>query len=557
MPRYVLGFDCYMQDSAACLLRDGRVLHAVEEERLTRQKNTGVFPERAIRWCLDEAGISARELDTAAFNMRPWEGLAARGRQVLGGLPHSLALGGSRGGNWLRMLAARRTFHRRIGRPQRWRWVRHHDAHAASAFWPSGFERAAVMVVDGSGELASTSSYAADADGLSLLGSVPFPHSLGYFYSALTQWLGFQPAVAEGKTMGLSSFGEVEPQILAHFRAMIADDGRVDPSFFRFQYGGSRYWGHRWLGAFGPPRVPESDFTDRHYAVAAAGQRRLEEVLFASLRALHERTRASALCLAGGVALNCVANGRIRAETPFESLFVQPVAHDAGTAYGAALAVAMERGAPRPSRQRSVAWGPRWDTDTIDRAIALGGRTARRLSEPHRIAAELLAAGNVIGWFQGRAEMGPRALGYRSILADPRVADMADRVNARVKRREAFRPFAPAVLAERAGDWFVGEPTPFMTVVCDVRPERRSLVPSITHVDGTARVQTVDRAENPAFHALIEAFGRLTGVPMVLNTSFNVRGEPIVSHPQDALFDFEHTDLDALILEDRLLQKPA
>ncbi len=546
-----------MQDSAACIVRDGEVVCAVEEERLSRVKSTGCFPERAIQWCLDEAGLSTGELDAVAFNMRPWESLGGRLRQIVRTLPRSLTMGRSRGGAWLRMMRVRQTFSQRFGCPRQWRWVRHHDAHAASAFWPSGFERAAVMVVDGSGELASTTTYRADESGIVPIESTPFPHSLGYFYSALTQWLGFQPAVAEGKTMGLSSYGEAEPEFLKHFRAMVDDQGHISPDAFAFQYGGERYWGDPWTQAFGPPREPESELTARHYAVAAAGQRRLEEVLFNLLRRLHEQAPAPSLCLAGGVALNCVANGKISSQTPFESIFVQPVAHDAGTAYGAALAVSQELGDRRPTRQHSVAWGPRWDSGPIDAAISAGGHTARVVANPAESAASLLAEGKVIGWFQGRCEMGPRALGYRSILADPRPRGMTDRVNKQVKRREAFRPFAPAVMAECASEWFEGAPSPFMTVVCTVIPQRRNEVPAITHVDGTARVQTVSEEGNPQFYALLRAFRERTGIPLVLNTSFNVRGEPIVCSPQDALFDFEHTDLDALILENRLLEKHA
>ena len=544
-----------MQDAAACLLRDGEVVAAVEEERLTREKHTGAFPENAIRWCLEEAGASARDLDAVAFNMRPWEGLGGRLRQLASGLPRSLSMAGSRGGGWLRMMAVRQRFVATFGSGSyRWRWVRHHDAHAASAFLPSPFERAAVLVVDGSGELASATWYRAEGSRLQPLGSVPFPHSLGYFYSALTEYLGFRPAVAEGKTMGLSSYGEVDHGLLGQFRAMIADDCTIDARWFRYQDGGARYYGPPWITALGPPRAPESDLVDRHYAVAAAGQRRLEEVLLALIDRVHAETGLEDLCLAGGVALNCVANGRITRETPFRRLFVQPVAHDAGTAFGAALHVhGVEGGGRRVGPQQTVAWGPRYASTAIDAALSAAGLRGHVVGDRAATAAELVAAGSVVGWFQGRCEMGPRALGHRSILADPRDPAMPGRVNAQVKRREGFRPFAPAVLAERASEWFDGTPTPFMTTVHRVL---RDDVPAITHVDGTARVQVVSAEHQPGFHRLLKAFEARTGVPMVLNTSFNVRGEPIVCTPDEALNDYRTTALDALLLEDRLVSSP-
>ena len=535
-----------MQDAAACLLRDGQVVAAVEEERLVRRKHTGAFPEHAIRWCLRDAGIAAGDLDHVAFNMRPLDGLEARLGQLVAGLPRSLATFGSRGPSFLAMLAADRWFGDRIGRGRaRFHFVDHHRAHAASALYPSGFEEAAVLVADGSGELASTTGYLGCGTDLRPVMSLPFPHSLGYFYSALTQWLGFQPAVDEGKIMGLASYGTPEPGLMSSFRAMISDGGAIDPTWFRYQFNGPHYFSRRWREAFGPPREPEAPIAPLHQAVAAAGQRRLEEVLVGICRRLHRRTGQRRLCLAGGVALNCVANARLLEETPFEALFVQPAAHDAGTAYGAALAVTGRR-VPRQTR---ADFGPQYDAAAVDQALREAGLQARQVPDPGDAAAGLIAEGRVVGWFQGRMELGPRALGHRSILADPRDADMPDRVNERIKRRERFRPFAPAVLASRAAEWFDGDPTPFMTVVCRVR---RADVPAITHVDGTARVQTV--CEGPLLPVL-QAMERRTGIPMVLNTSFNLRGEPIVCSPAEAIRDYLRTDLDALVLGDRVLVK--
>jgi len=441
-----------------------------------------------------------------------------------------------------------------IGRGRyQWHWVRHHEAHAASAAFVSPFEEAAVLVVDGSGELASATTYHASGTRLRPLSTTPFPHSLGYYYSALTQYLGFRPAVCEYKTMGLASFGRPEPELMRHFRAMIADDGTIDGKWFGYQYGGDDYYASPWVEHLGPARQAESPLTDRHYAVAAAGQRRLEEVLFAMLRRLHSETGTPDLCMAGGVALNSAANGRICEETDFQRVWIQPAAHDAGTAHGAALHVhCVATGHGRPTPQTTVAFGPQYDAAAVDSAVRAAGLTATVVDDPAREAAQLLHDGAILGWFQGSCEFGPRALGQRSILADPTDPKTPDKVNADIKRREGFRPFAPAVLEERAADWFDGPCSPFMTTVHRVIREG---VPAITHVDGTARVQAVSATASPLLHALISHFEALSGVPMVLNTSFNLRGEPIVCAPADAIRDYQQTDMDALILGRRLLRK--
>jgi carbamoyltransferase len=544
-----------MQDAAAVLLdSSGQVIAAVEEERLTRKKHTGDFPQAAIAWCLQQGGVSASELNAIAFNMRPWQGVAARARSAMKNFPRSLAFFGSRGGNWSKMLRAETHFRRMFPTKAPFHWVEHHRAHALSAHLPSGYARAAVLVVDGSGELASVSAWRAEGSHLEPLWSVPFPNSLGYFYSALTQYLGFRPAVAEGKTMGLSSYGEPDAALRPHFEEMIGLDATISPSWFRYQDGGDMYFSPRWIDTFGLARVPEGPLTERHYAIAATGQERLEQIVFSLLRRLHADTGLDTVCLAGGVALNCVANGQILEHTPFQRIFVQPVAHDAGTSWGAALHAHLAHGGTAPAPMSSVAFGPCFGAAAIDAAITQAGLTSTVVSDPAVAAANRIAAGEVIGWFQGRVELGPRALGQRSILADPRGADTTLRVNEKVKRREAFRPFAPAVLESEAGSWFEGEPTPYMTTVHKVLADRQALVPAITHVDGTARVQTV-RADDGPYGRLVAEFFSLTGVPMVLNTSFNLRGEPIVCRPAEAIADFVMTDMDALLLGDRLLSK--
>ncbi len=544
-----------MQDAAAALLDStGQIVAAVEEERLTRRKHTGDFPEEAIRWCLQSAGCTPRDLTGVAFNMRPWEGLVSRAASAVRRFPRSLALFGSRGSNWSRMIRAEAIFRQSFPCDAEFHWVEHHRAHALSAHIPSGSDRSAVLVVDGSGELASVSAWRAEGTELSPLWSIPFPNSLGYFYSALTQYLGFRPAVAEGKTMGLSSYGEPDTGYRSAFQEMISLEAIIAPDWFRYQDGGEMYYSPRWVEQFGLARMPEGPLTDRHYAIAATGQERLEQVMFSLLRRLHADTGLDTICLAGGVALNCVANGKITEATPFKQVFVQPVAHDAGTAWGAALHAHFERGGAATEPMHTVAFGPRFDVHTIDRAIRNAGLTASVVATPAHEAARRIANGDVVGWFQGGLELGPRALGQRSILADPRGPNTALRVNQKVKRREPFRPFAPAVLASQADNWFEGEPTPFMTTVHSVRAAKRALIPAITHVDGTARVQMVEDGSG-RFSELVSQFYEVTGVPMVLNTSFNLRGEPIVCRPSEAIQDFIMTDMDALFLEDRVLTK--
>ncbi len=548
-----LGFNCYMRDAAAVLVRDGVVIRAVEEERLARVKNTGVFPERAIRWCLADAGVDVHDLDVVAFNMRPWEGLPSRLGQVVAGLPSSLAFA-SRGGDWAKMSMVPLHFARRFGRLPPWRWVGHHEAHAASAAVASGFDETAVLVADGSGEIASTTMWHARGGRLELLEQVDFPHSLGYFYSALTEWLGFVPASDEGTAMGLASYGRPNRTLAEHFEAMLTPDGRIAPAWFRFQAGGTSYYSSLWTAAFGPGRRPGAPVTALHEDVAYAGQRRLEAVLFAMLRRLHSRTGCRRIALAGGVALNSVANGKVLAETPFDALFVQPAPHDAGTAMGAAWIAGQSVRGPGPTPLGDVALGPTFGRDACEAAIRRVGLSFTVERDAPGAAAADLVAGAVVGWFQGRAEFGPRALGQRSILADPRHRETLDLVNHAVKGREPFRPFAPSVLDTHAAAWFDGPCTPFMATVVPVRADRRGLIAAVTHVDGTARPQTV-RADSP-YGQLIDAFFSETGIPMVLNTSFNVKGEPIVNTPDDAIADLLGTSLDVLYLGDLRIVRP-
>ena len=557
---YILGFNCFMDDASACLLRDGEIVMAVQEERLSRRKHDGGFPERAIACCLEAAGIEVRDLDHVAFNFAPWHDLHRRLASVVRELPESLRFG-SRGTDWLSMLGAARSFRRRIGAGRyRFHFVAHHRAHAASSFFLSPFEEAAVLAVDGSGESASTVRARGRGNRIELLEATHFPHSLGYLYMAFTQYLGFEKNSGEGKVMGLAPYGDA-----SHLRGVFRDvahpvdggDYALDLSYFQHQQGAPVFFSPRVPAAFGQAaRAPESEITRFHQDVAAGVQRRLEDLCFHVLRDLHRRTGSTRLCLAGGVALNCTMNGLVRANTPFAELFVPPCASDCGGGLGAALWVHHQvLGHPRREPLKHAFLGPAYDLGGV--GAALGGAYRFEKVDPVERAVELLAAGRCLGWFQGRSELGPRALGSRSILADPRAASMAAHLNDRVKYREAFRPFAPAVLEERAHEIFVDYvPSPFMLQTFRVRSGWADSIPAVVHVDGTARAQGVTRDASPLFHRVIERFAARTGVPAVLNTSLNVRGEPIAETPDDALRTFGRSGLEDLILGDLHVRRP-
>lgn len=565
---YFLGFSAFFHDSAVALLKDGRILGFVEEERFNREKHTGVFPAQALRWLLDQHGLDGSDIDDVAFYARPLTLFAARALTALRRFPRSLEVFTTRDPQQLRNVLTLKSQVREGMKPWRkpprfaFRTLDHHLCHAASAFFVSPFEEAAVMSLDGAGEDVTTWFGAGSGRRLERKQSVRLPHSLGLFYSAVTTYLGFKPWGGEGKVMGLAPYGDPD-RFYPQMRELIHWDDRgqfqIDLSYMDYHLTNWKRWvSARFVERFGPPRVAESEMDQRSQDIAAALQRVIEEAALALAHALYRIVPSKNLCLAGGVALNSVMNGRIAKEGPFENIFVQPAANDAGTALGGALAVAhLRHGCDRVSNNELVYLGPEFTTEQCEAAARAAGLRIERPSDLSGTVADALASGAIIGWFQGRMEIGPRALGNRSILADPRGADTRDRLNHRVKHREAFRPFAPSVVAERAEEFFDmhGE-SPFMLMVCDVRPEQRSRVPAITHVDGTARVQTVRRDQNPRYYDLLDAFGRRTGIPMLVNTSFNVRGEPIVCMPADAVRCFMGTELDVLVLGDLVCRKP-
>ncbi len=564
----VLGISGLAHDSAIALLDGPRILAFAEQERFNREKHTGAFPAEALRWALASQGLDLSDVDEVVFYMRPWALIGQRTWEVLRYLPRSLpALLARRPGNAFRFVTVGRQL-RRAGIPARrgcrfrLRHVDHHLAHAASAFFVSEFDEAAILSVDGAGERITTWFGRGAGSRIERLHAIALPHSLGLFYSAVTHHLGFRPWGGEGKVMGLAPYGDPQ-RFYASLREIVrwSDDGRLDIDLRFIAYHLSAW--QRWTSAafaarFGPPRVPESELRDEHRDLAAALQRVTEDAALAFLRHLHRLVPSRNLCLAGGVALNSVMNGRLLREGPFERVFIQPAANDAGTALGAALyQVCGLHGLPRPAGAEIVFLGPAFDEARCEAAARGAGLRVERPPDMPARAAELLAEGRILGWFQGRMEVGPRALGNRSILADPRSPTMKDTLNHRVKRREAFRPFAPSVLEDHAAAWFAdARPSPHMLLVFDVRPERRAEIPAVTHVDGTARVQTVTREANPRYHALLTAFAARTGVPVLLNTSFNVRGEPIVCTPEDAVRCFLGTAMDALVLGDLVCWKP-
>jgi len=548
---YILGFNCYMDDAAACLLKDGRIVAAAEEERFSRKKHDGSFPVQAIHSCLNRAGIHVSDLDHVAFNMLPLRDFHRRLLSIGRGFPRSLVFASSHGGRWFSMLRADRIFRRLIG-PGRYRFhfVEHHLAHAASVFFTSPFEEAAILTMDGSGESTATLLARGSGTCIEKLENVHFPQSLGYLYTAFTQYLGFRANSGEGKVMGLASYGH--PEFLEAFRKISSTvpggTYRLDLSFFAHQKGSRVFYSRKVSDLFDhAPRVPESEITPFHENLAASLQERVQELCFHSMHRLHKMTGLNRLCIAGGVGLNCSMNGLIRHHTDFEEVYIQPSVSDTGGGLGAALYVYHQTlGGKRKNVMTHALYGPSY-TDAEIRAAMPGGYAVEEV-DPAERAAELLAAGKYIGWFQGCSEIGPRALGARSILADPRVPDMVDRLNAKVKFREPFRPYAPSALEEHAAEFFEDYvPSPFMLFTFKTRHEKSSMIPAIVHIDGTARVQGVTREANPLYHRMISLFAEKTDIPMVLNTSFNLRGEPLVEKPADAFKTFEHSGLRDLI----------
>jgi len=581
----ILGINAYHGDVAAAMLRDGELVAAVEEERFRRVKHYAGFPRDAIRACLRIAGVEARDVDVFAVSRDPKAHVWRKGLFALRHVP-SASLIRDRAANAMSVRHLARLCATELGLDEshvapRMYYVEHHAAHLSSSYFASPFDDAAVCAIDGFGDFVSTSTGVGRGACLTIQSRVFFPHSLGLLYLALTQFLGFPKYGDEFKVMGLAPYGE--PVFAEKVRQLVhvSDEGDLclDLSYFTHWSGGmtmtwndgepeiGRVFTPKLEALLGPARRTDEPLDERHEAIAASLQCVYEEAAFRILRALHRRVRSPRLCLAGGCAMNSVANGKVRSETPFTELYIQPAAGDNGTALGAALHVWHRQGGGHRFEMRHGYWGPQFGEADIEAAVNarrsdVEARQCTRttISNEQQLCewtASRIANGRVVGWFQGRMEWGARALGNRSILADPRRRDMRDIINARIKFREKFRPFAPSVAVEALHDYFVDAVhDPFMIQVYPVRPEKRDVIPAVTHVDGSGRLQSVSRESNPRYWALIQAFGRQTGVPVLLNTSFN-ENEPIVLTPEEALDCFLRTDMDVLVMGSLVLEKPA
>jgi carbamoyltransferase len=558
-----LGVSCYYHDSAAALVEDGEVLAAIEEERLTRRKHDSGFPRNAIRFCLQQASTPDRAIDTVVFYDKPLKKLerALVAAKPYGGQARSTV-------DWhlsnFRYREARIAVDLReaIGYDVPINFCEHHLSHAASAFYCSPFEEAAVLTVDGVGEWATTGVYTGSPRGIRQLKEIRYPHSIGLFYAAMTSFLGFEVNEGEYKVMGLASYGRPNFDTEVSKLLTLNDDGSFynDQKYYSYAYDSNRMYSPELVDLLGPARDPSEPVTQRHMDIAASLQKLCEEALIRLARSVRNETGLSRLCMSGGVAHNVVANSRIQRESGFSEVWIHPASGDSGGAIGAAMYGYFQHapGKWRPKSDYDTCIGPSFSNEDVAEALSRLGAQYHRVhpQELPQRAAKLISENFIIGWFQGRMEFGPRALGCRSILANACNPGMKDILNARVKLREDFRPFAPAILEEYAHDYFDMEgASPYMLFCPQVRPEKRAAIPAVTHVDGSARVQTVSRAANEKFYALIVEVQKITGVPVVVNTSFNVRGEPIVCTPDDAVKCFNGTDIDFLIIGDFIVSK--
>ena len=588
-PRIVLGISAYYHDSAAALVVEGEIVAAAQEERFTRKKHDAEFPSHALEYCLKEAGVREEQIDYVGFYDKPFLKFERILETYLAGAPIGFR-------SFLKAMPI--WINQKLHVPSEIRkglkgaytkrlvFTDHHESHAASSFFPSPFEEAAILTLDGVGEWATASFGVGRGNRISLTHELRFPHSLGLLYSAFTYFCGFKVNSGEYKLMGLAPYGE--PNYADRIRKHLLDlkdDGsfRMDQRYFDYCHG-LRMTSDRFHDLFGgPPRQPESPLTQREMDLAASIQVVTEEIMLRAARHIHRQTGMKKLCLAGGVALNCVANGRLLRETPFEDIWIQPAAGDAGGSLGVALFIWHQlldqpRKPGRIDSQHGSLLGPRFSETEIRTFLDNRKAIYRHFEQEDQLCdfvADLMKSEKVIGWMQGRMEFGPRALGGRSIIGDARSQKMQSVMNLKIKFRESFRPFAPSVLQERVGEFFEmrpGEDSPYMLLVAPVRPEKRltapngatgleklkqnrSVVPAITHVDYSARVQTVDAERHGRYYKLLKAFEAKTGCPVIINTSFNVRGEPIVCTPEHAYRCFMSTNMDALVIDDFVLLK--
>jgi carbamoyltransferase len=584
---YILGISCFYHDSAACIVKDGNILAAVQEERFTRKKHDPRFPKNAIKYCLEEGGITIKRVNYIVFYDKPFLTFERLLMSYLTVAPKGLRSWLVAMPLWLgQKLNIPKVIKRETGYEGDVLYTEHHEAHAASAFYPSPFNKAAILTMDGVGEWATASYGFGEGKDITLLKELHFPDSLGLLYSAFTYFTGFRVNSGEYKLMGLAPYGvpRYKDLILSEL-VDLKEDGSIRLNLAYFDFLGSlRMTNKRFAGLFGgSPRKPESEITQREMDIATSIQAVTEEVVLKMGNHVHRETGQKNLCLAGGVALNCVANGRLLREGPYEKIWIQPAAGDAGGAMGAALSVwhrYLENERINPdgyNRQQGSYLGPSFSNSEVRDFLESKGFPYHEIDGPKRacIISEQIAAGKIVGYMAGRMEFGPRALGARSILGDPRLEETQTVMNLKIKYRESFRPFAPSVLEEKASEYFdIDIPSPFMLLVTNVKKERclpqpsgdgllmldrlkikRSDIPAVTHLDYSARLQTVNKKDKPDYHNVISEFERLTGCAVIVNTSFNVRGEPIICNPEDAYRCFMRTDMDILVIEDCLLIK--
>jgi carbamoyltransferase len=588
----ILGISCYYHDAAACILKDGELIAAAAEERFSRKKHDSGFPKLAIDFCLEEAGVTVSDIDYAVFYEKPLVKFERILMSTLGMYPQAIAVFREAMITWFNeKLWIKSELLDKLKLPsEKLLFTEHHLSHAASAFFASPYEEAAVLTIDGVGEwtTATVGHAVGSFDGkvenkIELHNEVRFPHSLGLLYSAFTAYLGFQVNEGEYKVMGMAPFGEPRYLDKVYKTFQPGDDGglRLNTEYFSFHHSTRRTYNRKFVDLFGPERSKESEFftsrthpdrsgdavreNERFADIAASIQVATEETIFRMARFAHKSTGSKRLVMAGGVALNSVANGRILDETPFEEMYIQPEAGDAGGALGAALYVYhVLLGQPRKFVMENVYYGKSYSPDEIRTFLDAEGIPYTYVEDDDVLldrTVETMVNGGVVGWYQGRFEWGPRALGHRSILADPRRAEMKEIVNLKIKFREPFRPFAPVVTEEQAPEFFEmgkyeGRESPrFMLVVRPIPEAKQSLIPAVTHVNGGGRLQSVRRSDNPWYYGLIEKFGQATGVPVLLNTSFNLRGEPIVTTPQNAFNTFHKGALELLVMDRFTIQK--
>ncbi len=562
----ILGINHFFHDSSACLLVDGKLVVALEEERFNRDKHTRAFPERAIQECLNIAGLEASDIDHVAVSIKPthrWGSKALyalkRPHKAAPFIKHELVQG------YFKHQRLRQWLTDTFGAtPPQLHQIQHPITHAAGSYYASPYEDAAILSLDGSGEWACAWMGQGKGNTVTGFSESYFPNSLGSVYEAVTEFCGFKPNYDEGKTMGLAPLGDASRHIdAARDVVAVTDDGQieVDLSYFSYQFWGYRRCSEKFYQTFGTPRSFNGEFLDHHQDVAAAFQQVLEECALTLARQLKEKTQAPYLVIAGGVALNSVMNGRLLRETDFNDVYIMPAAGDNGTSIGAALTVYHQvLGKPRVNLPENAHMNPyvgnEYSDDEIEANLKRFKLSYQRSEDVANDAANLLEQGKIIGWFQGRMEIGPRALGSRSILANPAFPNMKQKINSEVKFREAYRPFAPSATIERASEFFdISVEAPFMLKVCQVRESMVERLPAITHVDGSARLQTVRSDTHPLYHDLISNLGCRTDVPVVLNTSFNIQGEPVVESPRDAIRCFFSTGLDALCIGSFILTK--